>query len=129
MIRWKSGVAAAACLILAVAGAQAATVQHGHAASGVGSCPLKNWNPGADPDDAKDLPEGQRTQTYKPDDFDCTGAKFADRNVEFAKFPQPHNFAPKAAGTMNAAAVSNPLAPYFPPFTHFVLLYRENHTF
>jgi len=24
---------------------------------------------------------------------------------------------------------SNPLAPYFPPFTHFVVLYRENHTF
>jgi PKD repeat protein len=24
---------------------------------------------------------------------------------------------------------SNPLAPYFPPFTHFVMLYRENHTF
>src|SRR5438067_2192287 len=23
----------------------------------------------------------------------------------------------------------NPLAPYFPPFTHFVLLLRENHTF
>ena len=27
------------------------------------------------------------------------------------------------------AAVPNPLAPYFPPFTHFVIIYRENHTF
>ena len=26
-------------------------------------------------------------------------------------------------------AAVNPLAPYFPPFTHFVLLVRENHTF
>ena len=23
----------------------------------------------------------------------------------------------------------NALAPYFPPFTHFVIIYRENHTF
>jgi PKD repeat protein len=27
------------------------------------------------------------------------------------------------------AAAVNPLAPYFPPFTHFVVIYRENHTF
>jgi phospholipase C len=26
-------------------------------------------------------------------------------------------------------AAINPLAPYFPPFTHFVIIYRENHTF
>ena len=26
-------------------------------------------------------------------------------------------------------AAINPLAPYFPPFTHFVIVYRENHTF
>ena len=63
-----------------------------HPATGVGSCTLKNWNPGQDADDAKDLPEGSRPQTYKPDDYNCTGAKFATNGVEFAKFPQPHNF-------------------------------------
>ena len=26
-------------------------------------------------------------------------------------------------------AAVNPLAPYFPPFKHFVIIYRENHTF
>src|SRR5262249_40694477 len=29
----------------------------------------------------------------------------------------------------HSAAAINPLAPYFPPFTHFVIIYRENHTF
>jgi PKD repeat protein len=104
----------------------------------VGSCTLKNWNPATDPSDAKDLPEGHRPQSYKPDDYNCTGAKFAKNGAEFAKFPQPHDFAagpattaanaPAAGGTVTAAT-SNPLAPYFPPFTHFVMLYRENHTF
>jgi phosphoesterase family protein len=28
-----------------------------------------------------------------------------------------------------AVPPANPLAPYFPPFTHFVIVYRENHTF
>ena len=65
-----------------------------------------------------------------------------------AKSPQPHNFhitnrkviRPVRvcyAGTCSTqlrrvwepAQPSNPLAPYFPPFTHFVLLLRENHTF
>src|SRR5262249_39758004 len=59
--------------------------------TGVGSCTLKNWNPNTDPDDAKDLPEGARPQTYKPDDYDCTGAVFAPDGVEFAQFPQPKN--------------------------------------
>jgi PKD repeat protein len=111
-----------------------------HPATGVGSCTLKNWNPDSDPEDAKDLPEGDRPQTYKPDDYDCTGAKFAKNGAEFAKFPQPHDFPARApqpvfqqpgaaqTGTVAAAAI-NPLAPYFPPFTHFVILYRENHTF
>src|SRR6266849_5720783 len=36
-----------------------------HPATGVGSCTLKNWNPNGDPEDAKDLPQGQRPQTYK----------------------------------------------------------------
>src|ERR1700704_4906196 len=48
-----------------------------HPPTGVGSCTLKGWNPNLDPDDAKDLPQGQRPQTYKPDDYDCTGAAFA----------------------------------------------------
>src|SRR6202030_1342014 len=65
-------------------------------------------------------------------------AKFAAPGVEFARFPQPHNFpahnqptALSGQSALRAQAVqaSNPLAPYFPPFTHFVMLYRENHTF
>ncbi|HEX8970788.1 PKD domain-containing protein [Oryzihumus sp.] len=106
-----------------------------HPSSGPGSCTLKNWNPSADPDDAKDLPQGQRPQSYKPDDYNCTGATFARPGVEFAKFRQPHNFASHPGtstpdpGIAAPAAATNPLAPYFPPFTHFVILYRENHTF
>jgi PKD repeat protein len=120
-----------------------------HPATGVGSCTLKNWDPDSDPEDAKDRPEGDRPQSYKPDDYNCTGAKFAQDGAEFTKFPQPRNFpagraqttakaitakapaagAPAATGAVTTAATSNPLAPYFPPFTHFVLLYRENHTF
>ncbi|GAA1236047.1 PKD domain-containing protein [Oryzihumus leptocrescens] len=106
-----------------------------HPGSGPGSCTLKNWNPSADPDDAKDLPQGQRPQSYKPDDYNCTGATFARPGVEFAKFRQPHSFASHAGtstpdtGIAAPAAATNPLAPYFPPFTHFVILYRENHTF
>jgi PKD repeat protein len=120
----------------------------GHPATGVGSCTLKGWNPSTDPDDAKDLPIGDRHQTYIPDNYNCTGAVFAKPGVEFAKFPQPHNY--QIANTQTAqlvrtckagacteqktpvwkpAQASNPLAPYFPPFTHFVVLYRENHTF
>src|SRR2546428_12673181 len=43
-----------------------------HPATGVGSCTLKGWNPRTDPNDAKDLPEGQRPQTYKRDDYNCS---------------------------------------------------------
>ena len=119
-----------------------------HQASGVGSCTLKGWNPATDPADAKDLPIGHRPQTYRPDDYDCTGAKFAAPGVEFAKFPQPRNFhsgdkevttsvlhcqkqpcTQQSTTTFAPAAATNPLAPYFPPFTHFVVIYRENHTF
>jgi PKD repeat protein len=147
MMRWKPTIAAVAggLFVLLIAGGLPGGTAQGaeHTASGLGSCTLKNWNPNADPDDAKDLPEGSRPQTYKPDDYDCTGAKFATNGSEFAKFPQPRNF---PAGTQTttanpvkgarssqtktqAAAAINPLAPYFPPFTHFVILYRENHTF
>ena len=116
-----------------------------HPATGVGSCPLKGWNPFGDPANAKDLPLGQRPQSYKPDNFDCTGARFAAPGVEFAKFPQPHDYhiinkqmawskpvcQAKSCTKLEwrPAAAINPLAPYFPPFTHFVILYRENHTF
>jgi PKD repeat protein len=116
--------------------------------TGVGSCPLKNWNPAKDPKDAKDLPLGHRPMTYTPDNFDCSGAIFAKPGVEFAKFPQPSDFhvtnkpttrtvnvctagtcAKQATTTWAPAATVNPLAPYFPPFTHFVVIMRENHTF
>jgi PKD repeat protein len=107
-----------------------------HPATGIGSCTLKGWNPSTDPEDAKDLPQGDRHQTYKPDDYNCNGAKFAAPGVEFTKFPQPANYKVTNHTTvtnMQAAqaptAAINPLAPYFPPFTHFVIVYRENHTF
>jgi PKD repeat protein len=103
-----------------------------HPATGVGSCTLKNWNPNLDPGDAKDLPQGARPQTYKPDDYNCTGATFASNGVEFARFPQPNNFHINNQQTkagQQSVPTTNPLAPYFPPFTHFVILYRENHTF
>jgi len=60
--------------------------------TGVGSCTLKNWNAGTDPNDAKNLPLGQRPQSYTPDDYNCTGAEFAAPGTEFTKFPQPHDF-------------------------------------
>lgn len=140
MIGHKSAVASAIAALVAAAlfssqlgPADAAAGVH--PATGVGSCTLKGWNPGTDPEDAKDLPEGDRPQSYKPDDYNCTGATFASNGTEFAKFPQPRNFPAKSTTTAKAAAVGgaapaiNPLAPYFPPFTHFVMLYRENHTF
>ncbi|MBD0741464.1 hypothetical protein BG418_08170 [Streptomyces sp. CBMA152] len=108
----------------------AATGSATHPATGVGSCTLKNWDADQDPEDAKNLPEGQRPQSYKPDDYNCTGAHFAAPGVEFAKFPQPHSYSAKATtGGGKTTAATNPLAPYFPPFTHFVMLTRENHTF
>ena len=118
------------------------------AASGPGSCTLKGWNASTDPEDAKDLPVGDRPQSYKPDDYNCTGATFAKEGVEFKKFPQPADYKIKNEQVVRhvpscqdntcaelvrqvsqPSAAINPLAPYFPPFTHFVVLYRENHTF
>ena len=52
-----------------------------------------------------------RIQTYKPDDFVYTHIDSPDI---FKKYPQPMKF-------------KSP--PYVPPFTHFVILYRENHVF
>src|SRR5262249_45513934 len=93
MIGWKARIAGVAVVVLALAGIQVSPADAGtRPTTGVGSCTIKNWNPNTDPDDAKDLPQGARPQTYKPDDFDCTGATFAADGVEFAKFPQPHNF-------------------------------------
>jgi PKD repeat protein len=140
--------AAIAVLLVAANYSSSAAGPIAHPATGVGSCTLKNWNPSQDPDDAKDLPEGDRRQTYKPDDYDCTGAVFSRPGVEFAQFPQPRNLAITDRSTTRSVQLCNggicgqqarlvsqpvqavnPLAPYFPPFTHFVVLYRENHTF
>lgn len=143
MKRWKlrsAGITLLAGLAVAVFSLTPALGAGTRPTTGVGSCTLKGWNPNTDPADAKDLPIGQRPQTYKPDDFDCTGASFAPLGVEFSKDPQPKNLAitnknvVKTTGATQAVvsqptAAVNPLAPYFPPFQHFVVIYRENHTF
>src|SRR5690242_16714938 len=149
MIGRKLLTAGAAAIVLSLPGFLVSPASGaGHPATGVGSCTLKGWNPGTDPEDAKALPVGDRPQSYRPDNYDCTGAKFAAPGVEFARFPQPRNFnltnvhANRLVRTCRAGActvqrqavwrpaqASSPLAPYFPPFTHFVILYRENHTF
>jgi PKD repeat protein len=148
---WIAGVAAAVLSVpvfFSSGASGAGSAGAVHPATGVGSCTLKGWNPSTDPQDAKNLPVGDRHQTYKPDDYNCTGAKFAAPGVEFAKFPQPHNLHVNNVQTARLirtcqagvctlqkravwqpAQASNPLAPYFPPFTHFVILFRENHTF
>jgi PKD repeat protein len=142
---WIAGAVAAAALIGAgFTPAEGA----GHPATGVGSCTLKGWNPAADPADAKNLPVGDRPQTYRPDNYNCTGAVFAKPGVEFARFPQPRDYhitnqhttrlvrtckpgacTPRLERVWAPTAAINPLAPYFPPFTHFVVIMRENHTF
>jgi hypothetical protein len=60
--RSKLGIAGVAAVVVSVAviGSGPAADAQTHPATGVGSCTLKNWNPASDPDDAKDLPEGQR---------------------------------------------------------------------
>jgi PKD repeat protein len=121
-----------------------------HPKQGVGSCTLIGWNPKTDPKNAKNLPLGHRHQTYKPDNYNCTGAVFSKPGVQFRKFPQPKKFmitkaksrAPELVRACRAGACTehvkhalastaaiNPTAPFFPPFTHFVILVRENHTF
>jgi PKD repeat protein len=152
MIRWKLWTAGISVVVLSVAagalGPAAAAGARAHRATGVGSCTLKGWNPGDDPADATALPNGHRPQSYKPDNYNCTGAKFAKPGVEFARFPQPRNFhIANRSATMPARVckagtcstqlqtvqqpvqAANPLTPYFPPFTHFVIIVRENHTF
>src|SRR5262252_6749120 len=151
MIRFKSqlaGCAAVAALSLAgfylsPANGAAADASQPHPATGVGSCTLKNPHPKPSVRDLR-----QRIQTYRPDNYDCDGAEFAKPGVQFQRFPQARNYhitnrkvvrlvrvcqvgscsmQPRAVWEPTQAI--NPLAPYFPPFTHFVLLLRENHTF
>jgi PKD repeat protein len=143
---WRKRTAGVALLAtLALAGTASLSWAQGaraaqHPKTGVGSCTLIGWNPNTDPANAKNLPVGHRPQTYRPDNYDCTGAVFAAPGVEFAKFPQPKNFkitnkdvvktiANKQTVVGQPTAAVNPLAPYFPPFQHFVIIYRENHTF
>ena len=136
MMGWKTRMTAVAAAVLSMAVVYVTPAEGAHPASGVGSCTLKGWNPAADPDDATNLPTGKRPQSYKPDNYDCTGAKFAQPGVEYTKFPQPRNYkitnrqTTVQGKTVQApTAAANPLAPYFPPFTHFVVVVRENHTF
>jgi hypothetical protein len=147
MIRWKRWVAGLAVLGLSAVGTALTTDADAsiQSATGVGSCTLKNWNPNTDPDDAKDLPDGDRPQSYKPDDYDCDGASFAKPGVEFTKFPQPRDFHVTNRQTQRSVRdctslvctetvqqptqATSPTSPYFPPFTHFVIIVRENHTF
>ena len=157
MIRWKPQLmvgAAVAVLSLAgfylspASGAVAGATHPPNPATGVGSCTLKNSEPKLRLRNPTKLPVDQRKQTYRPDNYDCNGAKFAKPGVEFRRFPQPHNFhitnrkvvrlvrvCRSGACSVQMQTVweptlpSNPLAPFFPPFTHFVLLLRENHTF
>ncbi|PYC86580.1 hypothetical protein C7C46_05570 [Streptomyces tateyamensis] len=143
MRKWRRRSASAALVAaLALSGLSlvGAAGAGGRPTSGVGSCTLKGWDPASSPANAKNLPAGKRPMNYKPDDFDCTGAKFAAPGVEFTKFPQPKDFNitnktvmqtvnGQQAVTAQPAAAVNPTAPYFPPFQHFVVIYRENHTF
>jgi len=157
MIRWKPQLAVgAAAAVLCLAGfylspASGAVTGVGnlpHPATGVDSCTLKNTDPKLAVRDATKLPLGKRPQTYRPDNFDCDGAEFAKPGVQFARFPRPKNFhivnrrvirpvrvcqsgvcRGQMQPVLQPTRASDPLAPYFPPFTHFVLLLRENHTF
>jgi PKD repeat protein len=152
MIRWKAPLAGGAIVAVVsltgfylspASGAIGGAAQQKGAAAGVGSCTLKNSHPKIGGAELR-----KRIQTYRPDDYDCDGAVFAKPGVQFRRFPQPHNFhiinrkvqrlvKMCKAGTCNTqlqtmqdpTSAINPLAPYFPPFTHFVLLLRENHTF
>src|SRR5215469_14732763 len=101
MIRWKARITGCAAVIvlsmagffLAPASGAAARAAHVHPATGVGSCTLINWKNSDHPiPDANSIPLGHRPMSYKPDNYDCKGAKFAKPGVEFRKFPQPRSF-------------------------------------
>src|SRR5579859_6334314 len=156
MISWKARMAGGATVAvvslagfcLSPANGAVGVGQARHPATGVGSCTLKNPHPKLSGPSPARLPLSKRHQTYRPDNYDCEGAVFAKPGVEFRRFPQPRDFRITnrkvvrlvracQAGTCTLQARTvweptqpvNPLAPYFPPFTHFVLLLRENHTF
>src|SRR5215813_7143503 len=108
MMGWKSGTAGVAVAVLWLVGSsvsQAEGAGGAHPTTGAGSCTIRNWNPNLDPNDAKDLPQGARPQTYKPDDFDCTGAAFASPGAEFTRFPQPHNYPVNNRQTLRSVPV------------------------
>jgi PKD repeat protein len=148
MIRRKlyaAGALAAAAITVAAL-APAAATGAARPKTGPGSCTLKGWNP--DSKNEANAPIGHRPMSYKPDNYDCEGAVFAKPGVEFRKFPQPHDFhltnhvtyryfrscnagkcAERRMEVWQPTTATNPLTPYFPPFTHFVIIVRENHTF
>jgi PKD repeat protein len=120
-----------------------------HPATGVGSCTLVNTHPGESAGTAKSIYRRTGQINFVPDGYDCYGAKFARFGAEFSRFPQPKNFHIKNrvtsardrvcadgvfCGDLRARALApsaavNPTAASFPPFTHVVIIYHENHTF
>ncbi|MHB8605312.1 MAG: alkaline phosphatase family protein, partial [Thermoplasmatota archaeon] len=101
-----------------------------------GTCTLKDWNPAHDPVGAANLPAGARYQRYGVDNYDCAGSVFAPDHVEFAQFPQPANFPQVPIPQLGSDGRLDPFAgarsttsAYVPPFTHFVIVMRENHVF
>jgi PKD repeat protein len=128
-------------------------LRHGHEkkhpATGVGSCTLVNTHPGESASTAKAIYRRNGEINFVPDGYDCYGAKFAKFGAEFHRFPQPKDlrirnrrtsapYSTCAAGVfceslranvLVPSAAANPTAAYFPPFTHVVVIYHENHTF
>ena len=178
MLGWRSRITAAAVVValslggflLVPASSAAVRAAHPgngrHPATGVGSCTEIGWSNNRHPiPNANAVPMGHRPQWYKPDNYDCKGARFARAGVEFRSFPQPKSFhitnrkatelvdtckpvelghdqafgpgsdgregpcGKERATVWQPTTQINPLAPYFPPFKHFVIIMRENHTF
>jgi PKD repeat protein len=120
-----------------------------HPATGVGSCTLVNTDPGESAVAARAIYRRTGKINFVPDGYDCYGAKFAKFGAEFRRFPQAKNFRIRnrvtaardrictdgvfchavRANTLSPSAAVNPTAAYFPPFTHVVIIYHENHTF
>jgi PKD repeat protein len=120
-----------------------------HPATGVGSCTLVNTDPGESASTSRRVYLRTGQINFVPDGYDCYGAKFAKFGAEFRRFPQPKDLRIKnrltvapvrqclmglfcqnvQAHALAPSAAVNPLAPFFPPFTHVIVLYHENHTF
>jgi PKD repeat protein len=120
-----------------------------HPATGVGSCTLVNTDPDESASTAKAVYRRTGQINFVPDGYDCYGARFAKFGVEFRRFPQPKDFHIRnrrtvaryttcaegafcqnlRAQALAPATTVNPTAAYFPPFTHVVIIYHENHTF